>query len=185
MPLAKIGVNASSIVFLPFVMAMDSPSLSGARYAMRRRFAMGCNPNANYYGAGTVITLESKLTAAMRANARDHGFDGVIACVRPTDKHRYPLIPIDRYAFWTNPDGEPFDAWIRLHVRLGGRIVRGCPEAMTIPGTVSEWETWTGLSFPGSGSYIVPFAAAPVEIDREADTGLYHDPNVWVVHALA
>lgn len=130
-------------------------------------------------GAG----LAGLMVQAMQANARTHGLDGVIACVRPTDKHRYPLIPIERYAFWTREDGEPFDPWIRLHVRLGGRIVRGCPEAMTIPGTVSEWETWTGLSFPGTGSYIVPFAAAPVQIDREADTGLYHDPNVWVVHA--
>lgn len=35
----------------------------------------------------------------------------------------------------------------------------------------------------GSGSDIVSLAAAPVHIDREANTGVYHDPNVWVVHA--
>jgi hypothetical protein len=121
---------------------------------------------------------------AMRANARAHGLGHVIACVRPTDKHRYPLIPIEDYAFWTREDGEPFDAWIRLHVRLGARIVRGSPRAMTIRGTVAEWQEWTGQDFPGTGAYIVPFAASPVEIDREADQGVYYDPNVWVVHSL-
>lgn len=128
--------------------------------------------------------LAGVMVAAMRANARAHGFGAVIACVRPTDKHAFPLIPIERYAFWRRADGEPFDAWIRLHARLGGRIVRGSPEAMTISGTVAEWEAWTGLRFPGSGSYVVPFAGAPVEIDREADLGTYHDPNVWVVHVV-
>jgi GNAT superfamily N-acetyltransferase len=119
---------------------------------------------------------------AMRANARAHGLGAVIACVRPTGKDRYPLIPIEQYAFWTRPDGEPFDAWIRLHVRLGGRIVRGSPRAMTIRGTIAEWELWTGQRFPGSGDYLLPVAAAPVTIDLDADMGAYFDPNVWIVH---
>jgi hypothetical protein len=25
----------------------------------------------------------------------------------------------------------------------------------------------------------------PIEIDRERDEGVYHDANVWVVHALS
>jgi GNAT superfamily N-acetyltransferase len=121
---------------------------------------------------------------AMRANAVVHGFGAVVACVRPTDKHLYPLAPIDRYARWVRSDGEPFDAWIRLHVRLGGRIVRGVERSMTMRGTVAEWQEWTGMSFPDTGQYIVPLAIAPVDIDREADQGTYHDPNVWIVHAL-
>lgn len=128
--------------------------------------------------------LAGMMVGAMRANAKAHGFGHVIACVRPTDKHRYPLIPIEEYAFWTREDGEPLDAWIRLHVRLGGRVVRGAPHSMLMRGTVAEWTEWTGLEFPGSGSYIVPFAAAPVTIDREANTGVYFDPNVWVVHTV-
>jgi hypothetical protein len=55
---------------------------------------------------------------------------------------------------------------------------------MTMRGTVAEWEAWTGMSFPDTGSYVVPLAIAPVVIDREADVGTYHDPNVWIVHAL-
>jgi GNAT superfamily N-acetyltransferase len=126
--------------------------------------------------------LAGIMVRAMQANARAHRLRAVIACVRPTEKFRYPLIPIERYAFWTRPDGEPFDPWVRLHVRLGGRIVRGSPRAMTVRGSVADWERWTGMAFPGSGAYLHPFAAGPIEIDREADEGVYHDPNIWIVH---
>ena len=120
----------------------------------------------------------------MRANAAARGYRAVIACVRPTDKVRYPLIPIEAYAGWTREDGLPFDPWIRLHVRLGGRVARPSPASMRIEGTVADWREWTGLDLPGSGDYLPEGAAAPVAIDLDADRGVYLDPNVWVVHAV-
>ena len=128
--------------------------------------------------------LAGVMVNAMRANALAHGYRAVIACVRPTDKYRYPLIPIEQYAFWTRPDGEPFDSWIRLHARLGGRIVRGSPQAMTIRGSIADWRHWTGEAFPNSGQYLLPVAAAPISIDLERDEGVYFDPNVWMVHKV-
>src|SRR4029077_1579441 len=47
--------------------------------------------------------LGGVMVQAMQANARAHGYRAVIACVRPTEKARYPLIPIEQYAFWTRP----------------------------------------------------------------------------------
>lgn len=129
--------------------------------------------------------LSGVMLQAMQAAGRAAGYRAVIACVRPTDKHRFPLIPIERYATWMRDDGLPFDPWIRLHVRLGGRIVLAAPRSMEIHGSIAEWETWTGLSFPGSGDYILPTATSPVRIDRERDEGVYFDQNVWVVHDLA
>ena len=38
------------------------------------------------------------------------------------------------------------------------------------------------MAFPDTGGYLHPFAAAPIEIDREADEGVYYDPNIWIVH---
>ncbi|MBI5836968.1 MAG: GNAT family N-acetyltransferase [Candidatus Eisenbacteria bacterium] len=128
--------------------------------------------------------LGGRMLGALRSLAGERGFRALIACVRPTLKDRYPTIPIERYAGWTRDDGLPFDPWIRLHARLGGRIARAAPRSMTIPGSVQEWEKWAGMAFPGSGDYVVPGAAAPVRMDREAGTGVYHDPNVWMVHAL-
>ena len=55
---------------------------------------------------------------------------------------------------------------------------------MTMTGTVADWERWTGMAYPESGDYVVPGAAGLVHIDRAADRGIYHDPNVWVVHDL-
>ena len=122
---------------------------------------------------------------AIRAAARDAGYRAVIACLRPTWKQRYPLTPIERYARWTRDDGQPFDPWIRLHVRLGARVVKASPHSMTMRGTVADWERWTGLAFPESGPYVIPAATSTLAIDRDRDEGVSEDENVWVVHDLS
>ncbi len=128
--------------------------------------------------------LSGVMLAAMQVQVRLRGLRAVIACVRPTLKHRYPHVPIERYVGWLREDGLPFDPWLRLHVRLGGRIVRVAPRSMVIAGSVAAWEDWTGLRFPESGPYVVEGAQQPVEIDREEDRGVYADPNVWIVHEV-
>jgi hypothetical protein len=55
---------------------------------------------------------------------------------------------------------------------------------MMIPSTLSEWEAWIGMAFPETGEYVVPGALVPVQIDLEADCGLYVEPNVWMLHHL-
>jgi GNAT superfamily N-acetyltransferase len=122
---------------------------------------------------------------SFRAAARAAGYGALIACVRPTEKERYPLTSIERYASWTRPDGLPFDPWIRLHVRLGGRIVRASPRSMVMRGSIADWDSWTGLSFPDSGPYVVTGGTSPATIDRARDEGVYFDENVWVVHDLS
>ena len=133
-----------------------------------------------YQGRG----LSSTLVDYMRAVTRKHGFDTLVAPVRPNRKPQYPLIPMERYVAWTRDDGLPFDPWMRVHARLGGEIVDVCPESMTIEGTVAEWEEWARMPFPETGSYVVPDALVPVEIDRDADVGRYVEPNVWMRHAV-
>jgi len=128
--------------------------------------------------------LSKIILAEMVALARSKGYPRVIVPVRPSLKHRYPLTPIDAYIRWTTADGLPFDPWLRVHVRVGGRIVKPCPTAMEIPGTISDWENWTGMKFFESGEYIVPGALTPVQIDVDGDRGTYIEPNVWVVHEV-
>jgi hypothetical protein len=55
---------------------------------------------------------------------------------------------------------------------------------MRIPGTIADWEKWTGMHFPSSGEYIIPGALTPVKMDIEADLGLYIEPNVWMHHKV-
>jgi hypothetical protein len=126
--------------------------------------------------------LSGVMLNGMRQTAVEAGLKAVIACVRPTEKGRYPLLPIETYAAWRRADGLPFDPWMRVHARVGGRIVRASPQSMTIAGTVREWQEWTGLTFPVSGPYVVDGALSPVEIDLTADCGVYYDPNVWMIH---
>jgi GNAT superfamily N-acetyltransferase len=127
--------------------------------------------------------LSALVLEAMRGVAARCGLRDLIAPVRPTGKSSYPLTPIERYMCWTDSSGLPFDPWLRVHVRLGGRVLEPAPRSMVVAGTVAEWERWSGLRFVDSGRYLVPGALQPVSIDRERDAGRYEEPNVWVHHA--
>ncbi|MEZ5117921.1 MAG: GNAT family N-acetyltransferase [Candidatus Nanopelagicales bacterium] len=121
---------------------------------------------------------------AMADIAREHGYQRLIAPVRPSHKERYPLTPIERYVTWQREDGYSRDPWIRVHQRIGGRVATPLPRSLRISGTVAEWEDWTGMAFPESAEYVFPHGLATVRIDRDSDVGLYYEPNVWVVHDL-
>ena len=128
--------------------------------------------------------LSTKMVRAMRGIGQSKGFQYLVAPVRPNQKSQYPLISIDDYIKWMNEEGLPFDAWLRVHARAGARIIKPCHEAMTIPGTRADWEEWTGLKFPQSGTYHLPGALNPMNMDVEKDEGVYVEPNVWMVHTL-
>jgi GNAT superfamily N-acetyltransferase len=132
-----------------------------------------------YRGQG----LSPRMIGRMAEIGRDHGLDALIAPVRPTLKDRYPLTPIDRYMAWRQADGTHFDPWLRTHERLGAQIVKTAPESVRVTGSVAEWEEWADMAFPESGSYVVPGALVPIQIDRERDCGTYLEPNVWMVHS--
>jgi hypothetical protein len=120
----------------------------------------------------------------MKANARARGFADLYAPLRPNQKHLRPHMPMAEYVRELRADGLPADAWLRTHVRDGGRVVKIAPCSMTIVGTVAEWSRWTGMTFPVSGQYAIDGALAPVTILREHDQGIYVEPNVWVHHPL-
>jgi len=128
--------------------------------------------------------LARVMIETMVAICRQHGLAHLIAPVRPSQKERYPLIGIERYAAWTRPDGLPLDPWIRVHVRAGGRILRPAPRSLRISAPVTDWEAWTGLPLPGSGEYVFPHGLAPLSVDRERGEGLYFEPNVWMAHPV-
>jgi hypothetical protein len=126
----------------------------------------------------------ARVIRAMRAIAARHGLRELIAPVRPTLKHRYPMISMHRYVRWRRADGAPFDPWLRLHWRLGARLLRVAPRSMVVIGTVPQWEAWTAMRFPESGRYTVPGALAPMTIDRRRNRGRYVEPNVWMRHPV-
>lgn len=129
--------------------------------------------------------LSSAILREMGSLSRKHELGPIIIPVRPSLKDRYPLTPIERYAQWTRPDGAPFDPWLRVHWRLGAKQFHVAPSTLTVSGTVSEWEEWTNMEFPDSGSYIVAGGLQPITIDRERNEGYYEEPNIWVKYPVS
>ena len=166
-------------------MGVDGVLIQGVRDHHRRR-----RPNAlsallavvdpRRQGRG----FSREVIVAMASLARRHGMRALVAPVRPTLKHRYPLTPMARYVRWRRPDGAPFDPWLRVHWRLGARVLSVAPRSMVVDGRVKDWEAWTRMRFPASGDYVVDGALAPVRIDRRRDRGRYVEPNVWMLHPL-
>ncbi len=127
--------------------------------------------------------LAGQALTALRNSAAAAGLDKVICPVRPTLKPSYPLVPMARFATWRRDDGLSLDPWIRTHERLGASILGPASRSMVITGTVAEWEQWTSMAFPETGSYVVPEALNLVEIDRQADRGTYVEENLWMRHS--
>jgi GNAT superfamily N-acetyltransferase len=142
--------------------------------------AIQINIHPDYQGQG----LSMKMVRAMGAIGKSKGFKYLVAPVRPNQKSKYPLTSIDDYIQWITDENLPFDAWLRVHARAGARIVKPCHEAMTIVGTRTEWEQWTGMKFPQSGEYYVPGALNPIKMNIERHEGIYIEPNVWMVHEI-
>ena len=159
---------------------------AGWRHALRDGFdqpdpdrlcavAILIDPDAHGRGLSRLMLEHMRGLAAVR------GWE-LVAPVRPTLKHRYPLTPMERYMQWRRDDGLLFDPWLRSHERVGAELVGVAPDSLVSEGTVADFEEWCGLAFPESGSYVVEGALVPVEIDLEADRGRYREPNVWMRH---
>jgi hypothetical protein len=130
------------------------------------------------------LGLSRTMLTGMREAVAARGLSDLVAPVRPSQKHRYPLTPIERYVEWRRDDGRLLDPWLRVHEQAGAELIRVAPRSMRIAGSVADWEGWTGMAFPESGAYVVPGALVPVEIDRGRDEGVYVEPNVWMHHKL-
>lgn len=142
--------------------------------------ALSITLDPRYLGQG----ISSVMVKGMKENGRSFQLSRIIAPVRPNLKNRYPLIPMKQYITWQNDAGLPFDAWLRVHHRLGARIVGICPKSMRIVGTVADWEAWTGLRLPQSGLYTVAGGLTPLKISCEKNLGVYFEPNVWMIAPL-
>jgi GNAT superfamily N-acetyltransferase len=128
--------------------------------------------------------LSRPMVEAVRAVTQSKGMKALIIPLRPSEKSNYPLASLDDYIIWKNEDGRPFDAWLRVHVRAGARVIKVCHESKVIRGRRADWEHWTGMKLPQSGEYIIPGALNPIQLDLENDEGVYVEPNVWIVHEV-
>lgn len=129
--------------------------------------------------------LSERMILGLRSAAYEAGAGALIAPVRPSLKHLYPLIPMEQYLRWSVPGGGVFDAEVRRHLVGGGRQAPVVEPSITITAPVDQWEAWTGMALPGSGDHIIPGGLAPLQVDREAGTATYLEPAVWIIHPAA
>ncbi|WP_406638664.1 GNAT family N-acetyltransferase [Amycolatopsis sp. WGS_07] len=111
----------------------------------------------------------------LKDRARRAGLSRLVVPVRPTGKPSLESI-VDYYDRGTDP-------WLRSHERLGAEFRKIAPFAMTVTGTLAQWERWTGIRL-GDGHTVVPGGIAPVLASTEQDLGVYVEPNVWYEHPL-
>jgi GNAT superfamily N-acetyltransferase len=128
--------------------------------------------------------LSGLMLEAMKKNVQWLGATSLYAPVRPTLKHLEPSTPMQDYAARVREDGLPFDPWIRLHVKAGGKILKVAPHSAIIAGTLDQWRAWTGLPFDQSGEVIVPKALVPVYASVAQNHAVYVEPNVWMQHPI-
>ncbi|MDD3050259.1 MAG: hypothetical protein PHR06_03860 [Candidatus Cloacimonetes bacterium] len=134
----------------------------------------------NFHNKG----LSYEILKEMKLLAKKYQLDSLIVPVRPTLKQKYPLTTIESYSKWTREDGLPFDSWLRVHHKLGGKVYKTSNNCITIEGTIQQWQQWSGLKIPESGYYIIDGALNPLEIDVEKNSGRYKDPCIWVKHHI-
>lgn len=121
---------------------------------------------------------------AIKEIAKKSTIKTLIVPVRPTLKTKYPLISIEDYSTWTREDGLPFDPWLRVHKRLGGKVFKSADTSIIIKGSIKDWEKWTKMRIFNSGKYVVEGALNPIEIDFGNDVGHYTDPCIWVRYEM-
>lgn len=119
----------------------------------------------------------------LKNRARRAGLSRLVVPVRPTGKADHAVESIVDYVARRDEQGRPADPWLRNHERLGARLVKIAPFAMTVTGTLDQWEEWTGVR-PGDGLTTVPGGIAPVLGSVAQDLGVYVEPNVWLEHPL-
>ncbi len=129
-------------------------------------------------GTGTA----GELIEVLRSLGQARGMTRVVAPVRPTLKHLYPLFSMEDYVSWVRDDGLPFDPWLRLHVRMGARVISLAREAQTMTGAIHDWEEWTGMALPASGDYVIPQGMSVLSINHDTKVGTYVEDNIWVQH---
>ena len=165
----------------------------GWDWALKKGFIDKQNKDETNYLCGLSITINpkfqghgfsKKMVQSMIDLARKYNKKGLILPVRPSEKKKHQEVSMEDYIQQKRSDRLPKDAWLRVHARLNGRMIKVCAEAMKIRGTIQQWENWTKCKFNASGNYPIPGALTSVNINIEENYGEYIEPNVWMVHEI-
>ena len=92
--------------------------------------------------------LSRTMLDGMRKAVAARGLSDLVAPVRPSQKHVYPLTPMERYVEWRRDDGKLHDAWLRTHEQAGAELIGVAPTSMRISGSVCGLGELDGPAVP-------------------------------------
>ncbi len=165
----------------------------GLDWAMEKAaddYAKAMNPNV-LVGIQILISnayknkrLSLTMLNATKQVAKKNNIAYIALPLRPTMKSYYPEVSMAEYINWKNENNEPYDPWLRFHLRQGGKVVGICNTSMLISGNINDWKLWTKMDFDTSGLYKIEHALSLVDINLENNEGIYLEPNVWIIHEV-
>ena len=163
-----------------------------ARRVARRRSSAG-EPDHAVRDRDPDRLLTSAAARALARDARAHARRSrtpaageLVAPVRPTLKHRYPLTPIEQLRR-VAARGRPATSTRRLraHERLGAEVARGiAPDSLRH--RIGDGGRARGMVRARvsrrAASYVVAGRSSRSRSVRGRDHGTYREPNVWLRH---
>jgi hypothetical protein len=157
-----------------------SKSLKDTRHNIANTLvAIGVVVAKNFVNKG----LSSEVLKQFAANAKVRNFDNLIVPVRPALKSKHPEVLMEEYLGWRK-DEEHYDPWIRVHQRLGAKILGIAPNTLTVQGAIEDWKRWTNCVYTPGELFAPEGALSPVEFSDKSNIGIYKDPNVWMKHII-
>ncbi|KAB8028092.1 non-ribosomal peptide synthetase [Fluviispira multicolorata] len=162
---------------------------NGWDYALENAFKETKNkPNTLFILAGIVTEsfqskgLSSEILKIFKSIAKANKLQRILVAVRPTGKAQFPEVNFTDWCSTRREDGQLLDNWLRMHERIGGKILKIDLKSQYIKAKISDWESWTNTPIMNSGLVHLPETLQAAEVDFSDDSVTYYDPAVWVEH---
>ena len=127
--------------------------------------------------------LSEVLITAFKKLASAKEFHKILIPVRPVGKSKYPKLSIQEYAAMRREDGQLLDYWLRVHEKVGGRMLDVEESSQLVEAPLNFWESYRTCT-DNKGYFFEKDCLSCVNINYERNLGIYHDPCVWMLHEL-
>ncbi|BBH51843.1 non-ribosomal peptide synthetase [Fluviispira sanaruensis] len=126
--------------------------------------------------------LSSEILKLFKIIAQANELEKILVAVRPTGKAQFPEIKFTDWCSLRREDGQLKDNWLRMHERIGGKILKIDLNSQFIKARIDEWESWTQFHIMNSGPIHFPETLQEAVVDFSDNSVTYYDPAVWVEH---
>lgn len=126
--------------------------------------------------------LSTEILKVFKTIAKGHHLEKIVVAVRPTGKTQHQEVDFETWCYTRRNDGQLADNWLRIHERVGGKLLKVALQSQLVEGSIAQWEQWTGQSITSHNAHMVNGTLQTVSIDNETNTITYFDPAIWVEH---